>query len=76
MATKNKNPFRFKILGLFEFESEKCTINVVLIIALIMAFILTVIIVLQSYAIPTLGTPMLINKIGVGLGKILKSRAP
>lgn len=76
MKTKNKNSFRFKILGLLEYESEETSIVQVLIIAMIMAFIITIIVLLQSYEIPTIDTHMLINKLGNGIGKILKSRSP
>lgn len=76
MATKNKSSFKFKIPGLFEFESEECSIKQMLLIAMIMAFIITIISLLKNYAIPTLGTTILINKVGSSLGKFLKSRAP
>lgn len=79
MEAKHKKPFELNVLGLFKFswESEAWTIKeVILILGMVMIFIITIIILLNVYAIPTLGTPILINKIGVGLRKILKSRAP
>lgn len=78
MATsKPKKLFKLNVLGLFTWESEEWTFKEVAIIMLIvMAFILAVIVILKFYAIPALGTPAFINKIGLGLKKIIKPRAP
>lgn len=78
MATlKQKKPFKLNIMGLLKWESEEWTVKeVALILVLVMAFIITIIIMLKMYAIQTLSTPILINKIGNGLQKIIKSRAP
>jgi hypothetical protein len=78
MATsKNKKSFKLNVLGLLKWESEEWTVKeVALILILVMVFIITIIIVLKVYAIPTLSTPILIDKIGNGLQKIIKSRAP
>lgn len=74
---KTKKPFKLNVLGLFTWESEHWTVKeVALIMAIVMVFILAIITILKLYAIPTLGTPMLVNKIGTGLQKIIKSRAP
>ena len=74
---KTKKPIKLSVMGLFKWESEEWTIQeVALIMGIVMVFILSVIIVLKVYAIPTLGAPMIINKIGTGIGKIIKSRAP
>jgi len=76
-TTKTKKPFKLNVLGLFTWESEDWTVKeVALIMAIVMVFILAIIIILKLYAIPTLGTPMLVNKIGSGIQKIIKSRAP
>ena len=77
MATKNKKLFKLNVMGLFKWESEAWTVKeIAVILGMVMIFIITIIIVLKIYAIPTFGTPMLINKIGMSLEKILKSRAP
>lgn len=74
---KTKKPFKLYVLGLFTWESEDWTVKeVALIMAIVMVFILMIITILKMYAIPTLGTPMLVNKIGSGIQKIIKSRAP
>lgn len=76
MTTKNKKHFKLNVMGLFTWESEEWTVKEVRsILIMIMIFILLIIILLKFYAIPTFGTPMLINKIG-SIGKILKPRAP
>lgn len=78
MATsKTRKSFKLNVLGLFKLESEEWTVKeVALIMGIVMVFIIAVIILLKIYAIPTLGTPMLMNRIGMGIGKIIKSRAP
>ncbi len=75
--SKNKKPFKLNALGLLKWESEDWTVKEVAAILIpIMIFIITIIIILKSYALPTLGTPMLINKASIFLNKIIKSRAP
>jgi hypothetical protein len=75
--SKNKKPFKLNVLGLLKWESEDWTVKeVAVILILVMIFIITIIIILKVYALPTLGTPMLINKAGIVLNKIIKSRAP
>lgn len=78
MATvKSKKSFKLNVLGLFKWESEEWTVKeVALIMGIVMVFIITVIIVLKIYAIPTLITPILFDKIVMALGKIIKPRAP
>ena len=73
---KTKKPFKLNVLGLFKWESENWTINeIVLILTMVMVFILVIIILLKVYAIPTLGTPAVINKIATGIQKLIKPRA-
>jgi hypothetical protein len=77
MITSQKKPFKLNVLGLFKWESEEWTVKeVALIMGMIMAFILIIIILLKVYAIPTLGAPVVLNQLGIGLGKMLKSRSP
>lgn len=78
MATvKTKKPFKLNVLGLFTWESEDWTVKeVALIMVIVMVFILGIITLLKLYAIPTLGAQVLVNKIGTGIQKIIKSRSP
>jgi hypothetical protein len=74
---KNKKIFKLSVLGLFKWESEEYSYKeVAFILGLVMAFIIGIILLLKLYALPTLGTPVLINKAGIVLNKIFKSRAP
>ena len=78
MATlKTKKTLKLNVLGLFKWESEEWTVKeVAVILVLVMAFVIAIIIVLKVYAIPALGTPVLMDKIGTGISKITKSRSP
>lgn len=76
-TTKPKKPFKLNVLGLFKWESEEWTVKeVAIILAMVMAFILIMVLLLKLYAVPALGTPMAVSKVGIWLGKITKSRAP
>ena len=77
LVSKNKKLFKLNVLGLIKWESEGWTVKeVAFILIIVMVFILAVIIALKIYAIPTMGTPVLINKFIAVVGKIIKSRAP
>jgi hypothetical protein len=78
MEANNKS-LRLNVLGLFTIEApvQKMTVKqIILIMVLVMAFIVVMIIILKWYAIPTLGTPITINRICKGIAKIFKSRSP
>ena len=74
---KTKKPFKLNVLGLFTLESEDWTFKeVALIMLIVMIFILGIITLLKLYAIPALGTNVVVNKISTGIQKIIKSRSP
>lgn len=77
MTTKIKKTFKLNVLGLFKWESKEWTVKeVAIILFMVMLFILGIIILLKIYAIPTLGGPILINKISEGITRFSKTRAP
>ncbi len=75
----NTEPFKLNVLNLFTIQApvKKITVTqMILLIGVIMLFIIAMIIILKWYAIPALGGPVAINKIGIGIGKLFKSRSP
>lgn len=76
-VSKTKKSFKLCVPGLFNLEMDDWTNKKGLpILILIMVFILGIFFLLKAYAIPALGIPAVINKVGTGIEKIIKSRAP
>lgn len=76
MATQNKNPFKLNVLGLLNLETENLTFNQKLIILIaVMLFMIIIVALLKTYAIPALSMPGIIKKAG-SIKNIFKSRSP
>jgi hypothetical protein len=77
---ETKQPFKLNVLGLFTLDTtmEKLSFwRLILLIAVIMIFILGVVLLLKSYAIPGLGLSAITAKISkLDIRKLIKSRAP
>lgn len=76
-VSKTKKSLKLSVPGLFTLESDNWTNKEELpILIIVMVFILGIFFLLKAYAIPALGIPAVINKLGTGIEKIIKSRAP
>ncbi len=79
METNSNEPLKLSVLGLFNIQApvKKISVNqMILIMAVIMAFIIIMTLILKWYAIPALGGPVAINQIGIAIAKVFKSRSP
>ena len=74
---KKKKPFKLKVMGLFNWESEDYTVReTALLLCLVMAFVIGIIMVLKIYVISTLGVSAAVGGIAEWLEKIRNPRAP
>lgn len=74
---KKKKPFKLKVMGLFNLESEDYTVGeTALLLSLVMIFLIVMVIVLKMYALPVLGIPMAGSGVAAWVDKIRKPRAP
>ncbi len=76
MVNSTKKPFRLNVLGLFNLETENMkTWELLLVLVVVMAFVLTIIVLLKGYSIPVLSIPSIIRKSNKIL-RFFKSRDP
>jgi hypothetical protein len=67
-----KRPFKLSVLGMFRLETENMSLKEILIIlAVVMGFVIAIIILLKSYALPTLGVSGIRSTV-----KLFRPRAP
>ena len=81
MTTNNNTPesFKLNVLGLFTIQApvKKITIaQIILIMVLIMAFIITIVWLLKLYAIPALSGTATIGQLKGTITNMIKSRSP
>ena len=74
---KKKKPFKLKVMGFFNWESEDYTVGeTALLLCLVMVFVIAMVIVLKIYALPVLGIPMTGSGVEALIEKVKKPRAP
>lgn len=75
MKTK-KRPFKLNILGIFRLETENMFLwEILLVIALVMIFVITAIILLKTYVLPVLSVHGIITKLCSAI-ESAKTRSP
>jgi len=71
-----KKPFKLSVFGFFKLETENMTIKeILLILAMVMVFVVTIIFLLKVYVLPALAVSGIVNRIGL-LIQLFKTRAP
>jgi hypothetical protein len=71
-----KKPFKLNVLGIFRLETENMNlIEILLIMIVVMGFVITIVILLKTYALPALVVPGIIKKVGTVI-QLIRYRAP
>ena len=71
-----KKPFKLNVLGIFRLETENMNlIEILLIMIVVMGFVIAIVILLKTYALPALVVPGIIKKVGTVI-QLIRSRAP